>query len=270
MEIFHYTDLNGLKGIIEMPGFWATNFQFLNDSQEIKHGLACLKNTMPYLEGKIDKKLFILLNSSISYFEKNQEVDVYNISFCKRDDLLSQWRGYASGIGVSLEFDSEELIYALDYGALEGYEKEVIYTRENSTPAMLEETQVFLKKISRILDLNNECPTENLASMLFAVRVLPFFKNVSFEAEKEYRVAIHGTYDNVKVKFRTSMKGMIPYIEIKTFLDKKGKHLKLPLKGVKIGPCDNFDFVEQGVKFFLKKNDYHDVRVTRSQIPFRN
>ncbi len=29
MKIYHYTDLNGLKGIIESGSLWATHFSFL-------------------------------------------------------------------------------------------------------------------------------------------------------------------------------------------------------------------------------------------------
>ncbi|EJG2383281.1 hypothetical protein HMPREF1144_0490 [Klebsiella sp. OBRC7] len=42
MKIYHYTDLNGLKGIIESGSLWATHFSFLNDSNELTHGMNCL------------------------------------------------------------------------------------------------------------------------------------------------------------------------------------------------------------------------------------
>ena len=37
-EIFHYTDLNGLKGILEGRGFWLSEAKFLNDEEELKNG----------------------------------------------------------------------------------------------------------------------------------------------------------------------------------------------------------------------------------------
>lgn len=49
MKIYHYTDLNGLKGIIESGSLWATHFSFLNDSNELTHGMNCLENALQYL-----------------------------------------------------------------------------------------------------------------------------------------------------------------------------------------------------------------------------
>ncbi|EFD2622350.1 hypothetical protein CK189_005805, partial [Escherichia coli] len=49
MKIYHYTDLNGLKGIIESGSLWATHFSFLNDSNELSHGMNCLENALQYL-----------------------------------------------------------------------------------------------------------------------------------------------------------------------------------------------------------------------------
>lgn len=36
-ELFHYTNINGLKGILETQTLWATHYAYLNDSQELKH-----------------------------------------------------------------------------------------------------------------------------------------------------------------------------------------------------------------------------------------
>ncbi len=46
MKIYHYTDLNGLKGITESGSLWATHFSFLNDSNELIHGMNCLENAL--------------------------------------------------------------------------------------------------------------------------------------------------------------------------------------------------------------------------------
>ncbi|STN37882.1 w0044 [Escherichia coli] len=56
MKIYHYTDLNGLKGIIESGSLWATHFSFLNDSNELTHGMNCLENALQYLRDDFNRK----------------------------------------------------------------------------------------------------------------------------------------------------------------------------------------------------------------------
>ncbi|MCX2944386.1 hypothetical protein ORG37_14910 [Rahnella perminowiae] len=58
MKIFHYTDLNGLKGIIESGSLWATHFSFLNDSNELIHRMNCLENALQYLRVSLSYALF--------------------------------------------------------------------------------------------------------------------------------------------------------------------------------------------------------------------
>lgn len=38
-DLWHYTDAFGLQGILQGQRLWATNIRFLNDSQEVWHGL---------------------------------------------------------------------------------------------------------------------------------------------------------------------------------------------------------------------------------------
>lgn len=40
--VWHYTDVQGFKGIVESEGLWATNADFLNDPTELKYGVELL------------------------------------------------------------------------------------------------------------------------------------------------------------------------------------------------------------------------------------
>ena len=37
--LYHYTNLEGAKGIISNKTFWASHIKFMNDSKEYSHGL---------------------------------------------------------------------------------------------------------------------------------------------------------------------------------------------------------------------------------------
>ena len=94
MKIYHYTDLNGLKGIIESGSLWATHFSFLNDSNELTHGMNCLENALQYLRDDFNPKTLKFIEQALTHFRMHRAAHVYNLSFCLEPDLLSQWRGF--------------------------------------------------------------------------------------------------------------------------------------------------------------------------------
>lgn len=44
--LYHYTTLEGLKGILETQTLWATHFEFLNDSSELSTFKDILSNAL--------------------------------------------------------------------------------------------------------------------------------------------------------------------------------------------------------------------------------
>ena len=45
-QLFHYTTLVGMQGIVQTGCLWASNVAFLNDSRELRHGIEmCQKAT---------------------------------------------------------------------------------------------------------------------------------------------------------------------------------------------------------------------------------
>lgn len=90
MKIYHYTDLNGLKGIIESGSLWATHFSFLNDSNELIHGMNCLENALQYLRDDFNPKTLKFIEQALTHFRMHRAAHVYNLSFCLEPDLLSQ------------------------------------------------------------------------------------------------------------------------------------------------------------------------------------
>ena len=55
-ELFHYTTLGGLEGILKSQSLWATHYQDLNDSQEMIYAKQVLKkHVVPYLINQIEQ-----------------------------------------------------------------------------------------------------------------------------------------------------------------------------------------------------------------------
>jgi len=110
--LYHYTTGGGLIGIFESNKIWASNVLYMNDRSEIFLGLelaltilgakkeqASQPETREFLSG-----MEAILSPTKWLF------DFYVACFCAKDDLLSQWRGYAGmGNGYSLAVFPEEL-----------------------------------------------------------------------------------------------------------------------------------------------------------------
>lgn len=88
MAIYHYTDLNGLKGIIESEALWATNINFLNDKNEYIHGFECFRNTIEYLDDEINGvPVKHLLKQSMEY-----HVDIHKTQIISNLNTYTRFR----------------------------------------------------------------------------------------------------------------------------------------------------------------------------------
>ncbi|MEI9871369.1 DUF2971 domain-containing protein [Enterobacter hormaechei] len=261
MSIYHYTDLNGLKGIIENNSFWATNFYFLNDSQEIEHGIKCILSSLDYLKDDFSERSLKFIRDAMTKFQLFEAKHFYNISFCQESDLLSQWRGYGATQGVCLEFDSNMLIESLNFTGLATVSGNVMYTEPDSTPKAKSEIISFFRREDIAKLIKDDPFHEVIYSADFARKVTPFFKHNSFSEEKEFRIVVQPLKRFDNVKFRVNAHGLIPYLEIKA-------HRRLPLKSVKIGPCKERSLVSDGIQFLLQSKGY-TIPCSLTEAPFR-
>lgn len=125
--LYHYTDANGLLGIINEPSFpkgwrvprfelertlrlWATDVRFLNDTQELRYAgeIFARRFSRAVDDGSINgdalsdhqkavlRELAFELTSPEAYGEP---VQVFAACLSEEGDQLSQWRGYAGGTG---------------------------------------------------------------------------------------------------------------------------------------------------------------------------
>jgi len=154
-KLFHYTTWDGLIGILDSKNMWATNYKSLNDYSEInlfRDKLVSL--VLPY-SNEIVKKLLKKFPKSINGINKKGGIekvirheaellvdahysalgdDIYILSFCgehssdaiNENGLLSQWRGYGSGGGAAIIFDTEKLEKILDQESIR-YEYSAMY-----------------------------------------------------------------------------------------------------------------------------------------------
>jgi hypothetical protein len=146
-ELFHYTNADGLAGILRSQSLWGTHWQYLNDAGELRH----FSEKLPYLlkaariavaeelarnrddfkewadslggiENIVDTEvqgLVELFQESVAHPDPAQQIfEFYVTSFCtpegsfeevRTHGLLSMWRCYGAG-GYALVFDTAALV----------------------------------------------------------------------------------------------------------------------------------------------------------------
>jgi len=270
---YHYTDQNGLYGILHDREIWATHYRFLNDSTELNDLLLLLREES-HKESSVPKnKISDMLDTFQNIYEK---FDVYIVSFTEdiltaseeisntSGDRLSQWRGYAEGRqGFSLGFSfTESFLRKLEIKGNENkramawlYYGTCLYKTKDKLKdfyKVLYDFSVFYEQ-NPGLDYSNANPPDATAYIEVLTRIfrlICFSKHEGFAEEQEFRLAgslKRGFADESIIEYRRGGAGLIPYIKIPLSLDSQDS----PLKRIVVGPGSHKDDCVEAVQLFL-------------------
>jgi hypothetical protein len=275
--IYHYTNDNGLKGILEGK-LWLTDIFDLNDPSELKLGLKyfvkALENKIfdGYPEGKRLAECFKILGYK-EIIEKTAHYFV--LSFSKFPDDLGQWRAYANnGCGFAIGFDRKIIEGAFQKeDESDNYEYSTFPVTYNDSLLTKIQNELVEKLYHDILLkypnlLDNDTLLKEICFILFT-RILYinlFFKHQAYYSEQEYRfLQIHSADPLPNVKFRSHPYSLIKYREF-DWLNLASK----ALKEIVIGPSeDNQQKAHQFAKDCLQAAGIDSVKLILSNIPYR-
>lgn len=231
-ELYHYTNAEGLHGIITEQCLRATNIAFLNDAEERIH---YFEKQMPLVLDRAIRSVFDEQSKVPEYqanIEQNggyekvvtdlknnlatriREVsysinEPYVTSFCitndpniARDGLLSQWRAYGTDGGYAIIFNSNDLEALLKeevekYMYLPSLLGEINYHGGKSSDELMhdeiQKSEILLKNIIKNFLKSKE--DKELAEIEKVINQLACLtKHWGFHEEREVRiVAIRGT-----------------------------------------------------------------------------
>jgi hypothetical protein len=263
--LYHYTDLNGLIGILSKSDLFLTHSRFSNDEQELTHGYALARRLIadarvpapaPDWDGYL-RRLSELL-------EAPPPQGVYICCFCKTDNLLSQWRGYgANGSGVSIELKPSQ--FDVVTGPDSPHNGLMRLWKTVYDPPTQE--QILKKAIqhSYTTASDNEVRAARAADAIEFF--IPTFKNADFKQEEEYRL-IFSPPENCKVQpsFRIARGMIVPYYSL---TELSGQERLLPITRVTVGPSANKAMNVESVRMLLRRHGYVTVNVEPSATPYR-
>ncbi|MDR3723593.1 MAG: DUF2971 domain-containing protein [Terracidiphilus sp.] len=272
--IYHYTDENGLTGILSSGFLRATHWRYLNDYSERQEFIRLLLqrykgrhehfDSIPQRSGKPHPAIAIDKNTQRDIVEKLHSIEAYSVSFSKEEinlkqelqmigDRLSQWRGYGQAKqGFSLGFDREKICTAAEYLA----------TKVSS---------INLWQCEYVDDLKQAKITEILAAPdLFPIDQLhqyaSTFKHFGFHEEQERRLILRTCAKCPPANLiEFDAKGR-PYINVPAGIKGKGSSLRR----IVVGPGEHNDEWVAKTKILLAKEKIEDVDVVPSKIPYRN
>jgi hypothetical protein len=261
IAISHYTNLQGFIGMVEHDQVWASNVAYLNDREELLHGVKCASRALTKLLH--DRRLTqwnAAIEGVVRQMEAGRMPNTYAACFCEKGDLLNQWRGYGgSEQGISLRFDRKKLasirkgkksfLAPVEYGLVRGKASITLGLRER----LLAVTE------NELSDLGGD-KEETVYRILS--ELIPRFKHIGFQNEMEWRFVVQHETLRSSVCYRAGRNVVIPYLK----LGEEGT--RLPLKSVTVGPGNDTDLTKKSVESFLKAKGY-EIPVHVSKVPFR-
>lgn len=288
--LYHYTNINSLKNILENNMFWVTESTFLNDITETKYILTYIEkiisicsheenindnfwsflnqtyNGLLYYFGIEDKDIDTTIKNNLNELSKTK---IYILSLSTEKDSLTLWGNYANNEGYNIGINREALDKYL--GNIDICNDIIINETLNGlvqyealpNESNLDDNKLYKSLYSYYEDAidsnisNTTIVGEAIASLIY---LGIFIKKDSFADEREYRIVFRE--NNRKESFRIKNNSFLPYIQIP--FDKGC------ITEVNIGPNNNSDISRKGVKRLLDKNQYNStIKINDSEIPLR-
>lgn len=290
--IWHYSGLDGLKGIINKKSeikLWFTHADYLNDTSEGKEiesfynkACSCLKENNEISNEFFDAikdtraqdiEIFARKNGN-DYIPYISEYQLFICCFSLDGNSLDMWRYYSKGEpGYSLGFSSS-LIDAIVNNKKHKMDKhqiiyyfKVIYSDEekiNKLQEMIRDAyKLYLDYPKEQEKVKLDRIRSYIAYNLKEYRLM--FKHECFRSEHEYRIILSISQDRIKkqanIQYRPGHHGLIPYVEV--CID----NATMYLSDVYLGPYQD-SLYDGSTKSFLESNGF-SCDVHHSQLPVR-
>ncbi len=270
-HLYHYTDACGLLGILNNKSIWLSNIQLLNDNSEFEEGkkviLEVISNKIDDIRinpvptpvdfelGDINQKSIIdylrnisgyLCGSNSPHFSARNFIYVFSLS--RKQNLLSQWRGYCSNGGFSIKIDAYKLanFISSDYECINL--SKCIYEEDDKIAAA---SKAIDEAIDSFIASICTAPREALSARFKDAYLVQSdklsllsatFKHSSFSEEDEIRLISNG-YKSEWLNHRVSNNNIVPYLNIPIDLD--------IISEVMIGPCNGSDMPANSLSLLL-------------------
>lgn len=267
-----------------MAQFWATGVEYLNDHQELVHGLRFVRDTLRNFIADFraityrpdESHVYVNIPEKVAFLEHLSDaitavidgtypynIHCYVTSFSIEPDLLSQWRGYGAGLdGYALAVDPRGLTEQRGHPLRPGGHFAPVHYGHGAEADQL--GAAVIARLNHLL-LPTEAPRNSDQmidqSLRWIATLASRFKHDGFSEEKEWRRIEPGYHDGAS--YRTRGTSLIPYTTWGLEANR--------IMAVKVGPSPTQRQNARAVQGFLYRNAFVTAgdNVTLSSTPFR-
>lgn len=266
--LYHYTDANGLFGIVTSASLRLSDARFLNDRTEFSHGIAVVRDVIDNALAETDEDP-LLFETKVFLEPEMVSRRLYVFSLSETAESISQWQRYgADGSGYCIGFEVERLRSMFTRRAKL---RHMLYDRDEQFAAIQEALAKGLDESRAKLERYGPDDTgaRTFHAAMLAVRleeVALQFKNPYFHDEYEWRLIAEAD-DFVDSKFKRGFAPRGNYI--KPFIDVAADETDkdaLPIVSITCGPRLDSEVAELSVTAFAGEYGYEFVRGNRSTL----
>lgn len=218
---YQYTDINAIKSIIENNSIRLTNIRFLNDKAEFFIGIKYLQQgfRLHKFYHSVSESCRQALQYHVNDFLYSnsgkiiEKIDnLYVASFSKRNDVLSQWRGYGMySVEINLntlhESNAGQPLYLMDCIYYDDYGNDTTQYTDNVIGSIVNAFTLNWQENG-----DNSHLIHNLIESLSVYALT--YKHHSFTEEAETRLIYINDRNTRFVEFRSSNDMLVPYITL--------------------------------------------------------
>jgi hypothetical protein len=256
--IYHYTNASGLEGILKTKQLWFTERNYMNDIYDEK-------NVKKYIKENFGKAI----NFKGSVLEETliPNITQYVFSTTPEKDVIHQWAYYGKGDSYCIELERKKLIdylYDIKDENEAFYYGPVLYDDKIKIQIINDVANDYKNSVLKSLD-SPIFDARNSEHIKIAKNVYRYFysliKQYGHYCEKEYRFLFETTKEP---EFRTKDGLFIPYQII------ENRSMKLPINKIIIGPSNHEEVAKDGLRLFLKKYYWENVKIEKSKLSVRD
>ncbi|MGZ9713886.1 DUF2971 domain-containing protein [Glaciimonas sp. GNP009] len=288
-NIYHYTSLDGFRGIIESEDMWLTESDFLNDASEIIHGMQLSQEIFESLQ--IDSEPIRSLLNDVIRAPIDQRPRINIGCFSNARNNLGQWRGYGGDVGISIGFKAKDLMKGFGYPDCtlgnvlydEAKKRSLIKTFFLFyVEAYRRDSKRKVKIIRRDLTHIDHLPITGWEGGINSIyfELITLCKHSDFVDEHEVRLFYAEHPDTLeaanlspaKTRFRKTNGFLAPYTTIEDIRNSGESAIekeRLPIYEVMVGPGPRADLAAISVRRFLDNQGYREIPVTTSTSSYR-
>lgn len=283
IPLYHYTDANGLKGIIQNEEIWLTDYKNLNDPSEITYGMEVINKLLREIGESSDRRINLFCKMIVDLFcheNVGTTLDFFIASLSRNGNDLGQWRGYGdNGLGYALGI-APHLFHASEITTADPTENciviPVVYGEQCGRDLCMPAIKKALEIVGRVIageatamqDRTVGFPfLDRMARELIASELLLnslMIKHPAYKNEAEVRLVVAGARNSFANCLSTRTRGgrIIPFIKKKFPVRANGS-----IAEIVVGPSAVAG-AEIGVRALFQSDTTPEIR--RSDIPYRS